>query len=391
MKISNLFKLLAVVFSLVFIVGCPLIESEVRVQPASNSEPSQVNVDINVDVGVEDEGEAGVDELVSEDGRLVIYRDPIFSSGSSNALVMGVQEVVLVKYYIANNTEQNVDIMGVTLSHYFSDENGEEFGQSLSKAFFCYSNIYGDPKLDEAFSVEGEFNFSGFSMPISSGSRVAFYVQVDISSYLEGAVSGSQHQITWQKFLDDGSLSIKAFGESSGLYLNEDEIFFREDGYIASQDFFVYRTKVIANWAADTPSGAAVGGDDSVVGKVKIYNSANAGSYEAIIKGIDLKISSSFDPGAFEVKVYREHQFSASRVFRADFDLGGDLNSTISLIFDQAVSATDGGTETFIITMDTYAAGVNDSLAIRPVGIYWSDGVSGIHQDPDMDWQVLAY
>jgi len=165
-----------------------------------------------------------------------------------------------------------------------------------------------------------------------------------------------------------------------------------------------YATKISVAFASDTPSGSvySTGGDDQIIGKFVVTNSANAGNYSATIKSLNFTMSQSGTSKAIatvaQMKVYKSSVLAANLVantiFAADDDHDisdtgfvatgtnavTDTESNAAMGFED-VEIEAGQSQTFIVTLDTDdfiaadTAAESISIGMASDDILWRDGV----------------
>ena len=118
----------------------------------------------------------------------------------------------------------------------------------------------------------------------------------------------------------------------------------------------VYRTKVTAAWASDSPSGARVGSSAETIAKINITNSANAGNYTATIKYVNLALSTTISNTANRaMNVYKDNLSTAS-LGATSWLATENRNFSNSEYTDAGLTNVEiaaGATKLFLFTLDT--------------------------------------
>ncbi|MCX6799558.1 MAG: hypothetical protein NT091_00210, partial [Candidatus Falkowbacteria bacterium] len=222
--------------------------------------------------------------------------------------------------------------------------------------------------------------FSQLGLVIPAGTPKILTVKGDVLSSANGAASGSTHiiAILAKPGLTSGpgmTAAIQAQGISSKANIVV-SIPFNQYG----SEMTVYRTKLTASWASDTPTGASSGSSAQTIAKINITNAANAGSYSATVSAMNFVISSTIVTAAstHALTVYKDAvggtalattNYAASQVFSGTSALPA---------FTTATEIAAGATKLFIVTLNTSdaASTKNLSVYVDTTGITWTDGTT---------------
>ena len=211
-------------------------------------------------------------------------------------------------------------------------------------------------------------------------------VKVDATPYSSGAVSGSTHTLAILANYNGGNEGVTAFGVSSGTELTGATLDFSAspDADVTVNQMTVYRTKLTAAFASDSPSGATTGGTGATVAKFVVTNSANVGNYSATIKVMNIGMDQTgiSIPAATNraLTIYKD-SLATSALATTNYGTANNGNFTDSAFTDAGftdVEITPGTSKTFFVTLDTNDAGTTDSLSINleASDITWTDDVT---------------
>lgn len=228
-------------------------------------------------------------------------------------------------------------------------------------------------------------DFAGLTLTIPRNSNKVLVVKADITTFDDGATSAGVHKFALLIDKGSGSNSVTVKGNSSGTTLSGGTL-----DYTSSPDVDVdgnsitpYRTKISVAYASDSPSGASVGGDDAVVAKINITNTANVGNYAANIESLNFAISqtgvSAASGSSRQVKVYKDSISSGNLLVTTQFV--NNQNITNTEITDAGftdVEVAAGTSKLFIVTLDSQDAGSDDKISINvdQGDVEWGDGSS---------------
>lgn len=217
---------------------------------------------------------------------------------------------------------------------------------------------------------------------IPAGTEAVLAVAVDVTSYLDGAVSGDSFRFALSQALADGTLSIQG-ATGDGRILTGDDIVVGPgdtDETVVGNWFAMFRTSVTTALSPSSPSGMHAGAAEQVVARFTIASAANEGGYSATIWSafvLDATLVASAprlfrvwvdDPatGAFLGTVIAERTFAAGERLaalppypvphRAPFDIPA------------------GATRTVTVTADTQDARPGDMVRVE-IGVRFGDGV----------------
>lgn len=232
--------------------------------------------------------------------------------------------------------------------------------------------------------------FSNLTLTIPADSSKVVTVKADITPYSEGGTSASTHNLAILPDYDGVTASnqegVTALGNGSGSSITGASLDFGStpDAGVTTETMTVYRTKLTAAWASDTPSGAASGGTGATVAKFNITNTSNVGSYAATVRtmnvGMDVT-SLSIAAGATRTLSIYKDSLATSALGTTTYGHTNNSNFVDSVITEgnfTDVEIAAGATKTFWVTLDTLDATTNSSLSINLEAgdIVWYDGVT---------------
>jgi hypothetical protein len=232
--------------------------------------------------------------------------------------------------------------------------------------------------------------FNNISVSIPANDSKIIVVKADIGTAADGASGGSTHTFALLTTNGTSAETIVAKGAQSGVVLTTSGATLK---HYSSSDtatavdqsgsqMTVYRTKVSAAFASDSPTGAGVGNASQVIAKINITNSANVGNHTAIIKYVNLALSTAniSNTATRTLTVYKDST-STTALGTTTFDLSWtptqanfhNTDMTNAGLTD--VEIASGATKLFIFTLDTSDAGTTDSLSVNMAAsdIGWND------------------
>ena len=280
-------------------------------------------------------------------------------------LVMGAADQEVARFKLEASASENLDVTQLVISDSVSSVATGTL-QNI-KIYDGTTLIAGPVQLDttNATTTYAHAVFSGFTLTIPANGNKIITVKADVSPASAGAVSGSTHTI---KMLVDNGITatetVTVKGAQSGTVLTTaaDTI-----DYYSSTDpttdvdqegnaMTVYRTKVTAAWASDSPSGASVGSSAETIAKINITNSANAGNYTAIIKYVNLALSTTISNTANRaMNVYKDN-LNTTSLGATSWLAAENRNFSNSEYTDAGLTNVEiaaGATKLFLFTLDT--------------------------------------
>lgn len=242
---------------------------------------------------------------------------------------------------------------------------------------------------------DGYVTFTGFTDTITKSTNKIYSVEAKVGSWQTGT-SGDTEQIKigsdYIATENDSSTStpITAYGSLSNTQLLESDGTISITGTNAAANAMtIYRTKVAAAIASDSPSGSTVPSATHQIAKFTISNESNEGTYSANITGMSVTINatnlteSGSATGTRTFTIYKDSVTTANKVAEAVLNYGtaaaGVYGGTIDFGSTTASSATaalasgwtnytvattssttfasteipSGGSKTFILVADT--------------------------------------
>jgi len=319
---------------------------------------------------------------IAAQGNLTITKDT--DSPLAQQLVMGETGQTLAKFKFAADAAEDINITKIVINNLMTTT-----GTGTIKNLKLYD---GDTQVGQTVQFTSEYAsttyaaFDGLSLTIPRNGNKILTIKGDVNTYDNGATSGSTHEISIYPTYDGTNDPVTATGASSGSSITGGylDIGGTTDAQVRGNQMTVYKTKITVAWAADTPSGSSVGGDDYTVAKINISNSSNVGNYSATVKTLNLAISQTGISltADRQLKIYKDSIAIGNRLVTTTW-LGsktenfGNTNITDAGMTDVEISA--GGTKLFIITMDTQDADSTNSLSIYVAAndVQWTDGTGG--------------
>jgi len=183
-------------------------------------------------------------------------------------------------------------------------------------------------------------SFSDLGIIIPRGATKSFKLKTDVSTPADGAISGSTHMFA---LMTDEP--IVATGVSSGQPVKVTQW-----GPQAANPIAVYRTKILVEWASDSPSGATVGHSTQIVAKVRITNVLNPGNRAAIIKYVNVRLTTNISNTAARALAVYEDNTSIAALGVTNWVVNGDTRFDDSMT---DVVIAPGASKLFIFTLDT--------------------------------------
>lgn len=279
-------------------------------------------------------------------------------------LVMGSVDQEVAKFKLEASTSENLNITGMVISDQVS---AAATGTLANIKIYDGTTLIGGPvQLDttSATTTYAHAVFNNLNFNITAGQTKTITVKADVGVSTD-AVSGSTH--TFGILVDNGTLTdepVTVKGVSSGTVLtvaaNTIDLYSTTDTAAdvdqVGNTMTVYRTKVSAAFAGDTPTGAATGSSAQTVAKINITNSANAGGHTAIIKYVNLALSTTISNTANRaLNVYKDNTgttaLATTSWLSASVQNFGDTAITDAGMTD--VEIAPGETKLFIFTLDT--------------------------------------
>ncbi|MBU1203317.1 hypothetical protein KKH39_04735 [Patescibacteria group bacterium] len=315
-------------------------------------------------------------------GNLTITADP--DTAIAQQLVMGATGYEVAKFRLTADASEAVNITELVISDNVSDAatgtlknlklyvGGEQVGNTVQLDTTSATSTY----------VHATFSSLDINIPVSS--TVIVTVKADVSPYSDGAVSASTHTLAILANYSSGNEGVTAFGVGSGTELTGGTLDFSAspDADVTTNQMTVYRTKLTATFASDSPSGASTGGTGKTVAKFVVTNSSNVGAYSATIETMNVGMDQTgISIPAATTRALTIYKDSLATTALATTNFGGGSNQNfsdtgISTFID--VEITAGASKTFWVTLDTNDAASTDSLSIslEAGDVIWTDGVT---------------
>ena len=309
-------------------------------------------------------------------------------SPNATQIVLGSTDLTLGKFKLASTASEDISITDLIVSVQVSSAATGTL-KNL-KLFVDGAQVGQTSNFGTGFTTTyANVSFSGLNLTVPKNNNKIVTVKADITSYDDGGTSGGTAKVTLAANTGSGTRAITATGASSGTSVTAPS---NTEGTVAADTMTSYRTKISVAFADDSPSGSAVGGDDAIVAKIRITNSANVGNYDAVIESLNLALSqtgiSAAAGSSRELKIYKDSVTVANLLVNTNFGTPSrnieDSNITTAGMTDVSIAA--GASKTFIVTLDTQDAGSDDKLSVGVAAgdVSWSDGVStGITSVPD--------
>jgi len=261
---------------------------------------------------------------------------------------------------------------------------------------------------------DGYVSFTGFTDTITKNSNKIYAVEARVGSWQSGTSGDTEKLLIAADYqmVNGTSTPITAYGVSSNTQLLEsDDSLLFSAATVPGNTMTIYRTKIAAVVASDSPTAAIAGGDDQTIYKFTVSNESNESSYSASLKGVKATINASnlSDTVSSTRKfiLYKDSISTANLVAQINLegktatygqgvlDFGAaniDANAIVSGFTGYTATSTSvntvmlagveiaaGGSKTFILVADiapkTNAS--NDStlsISLSSTGLTWSDG-----------------
>jgi len=320
------------------------------------------------------------DAYISDAGNLTISIDS--ETPASTQLVMGQTNREMARFKLTANAAEDINISRIDLSNNVSTAASG----TLKNVRLYMDGVPVSPSvnfdLGNSIDTNVRASFRNLDITIPKNTTKVLVVKADVTSYEDGGVSGSTHTLALLVDFGIGSPSVEAYGASSGVYIDYDRIVYGTNpntDQIANQ-MTVYRTKATIAWAADTPSGSAVGATNAIVAKLVISNSANIGNYKATVEALNFKLVQTgiSNTANRNMNIYKD-SVSTAALATTSWNANENFGNTSILnenFTDVEIAA--GGSKLFIVTLDTVDAGSDDkmSIYIDRDDVVWSDGAT---------------
>ncbi|GEM_PF-1140582 len=325
---------------------------------------------------------------IASAGNLTITLDG--DSPDAAQLVLGNTGYEMAKFKLAADAAEDVNITDLIVSVSTSNP-----GSLKNLRLYVDGQPVSNPvNLGATAATTTYYNatFSGLTLTIPRNSNKIVTVKADTTVYDDGGASGGSFYTAMLYNVGTGNgygtssvEPVSALGASSGSSLTGAtlDVSAATDDDVVADEMKTYKTKVTAAFASDSPSGSAVGGDDAIVAKFVVSNSANAGNYEATIENLNFAISQTgvSATASRELKVYKDSITSGNLLVTTSY--GSTVNFVDSVIdagdfTDVKVAA--GASKTFIVTLDTQDAGTDDkiSVGLAQSDVSWNDSSNDV-------------
>ncbi|MDD5071899.1 MAG: hypothetical protein PHQ42_04160 [Patescibacteria group bacterium] len=312
-------------------------------------------------------------------------------------LVMGATDQEVARFKLEASASEDINITQMTISNSVSSAaTGTLKNIKIYDAADPSTSIGGPVQLDttNATTTYAHATFGGINITVPAGGSKTIIVKADVATAGDGASSASTHQ--FGMLIENGitaTETIVAKGVQSGVVLTTSG---NTIDYYATSDsttdvdqtcntMTVYRTKISAAWAGDTPSGSTVGSSAQTIAKINLTNSANAGNYTAIVKYVNLALSTTISNTANRTLTIYKDSTSTTNLGTTNWLATGDQNFGDTDITDAGmtdVEIASGATKLFIFTLDTTDGNVTGDFALSvnmaAGDVVWYDGVSTV-------------
>lgn len=305
----------------------------------------------------------------------------------SQQLAMGEYDYAVYKVKFEASAVEDWRLSYLVITNAMLNTIGSHVGTLKNVKIYNGSNLLSGPRQFDPGNADPPYSdavFDNLDFIIPAGSSRILTIKVEVGTAADGAVSGSTHTLRiWARRDAWPRETIRAMGINSGI---TNRIHFHQKAFDVDKDqvgntMTVYRTKISAAYAKDTPSGAATGNSAQTVAKIYITNANNVGNYAAIIKSIDFAFSTTIPSNGArrELKIYKGSITVANRVAVASFtERFCDTKIGDSGFADVEIPA--GATELFIVTLDTTEGSMTGdfslSVNLSEGDIIWSDGAT---------------
>lgn len=327
---------------------------------------------------------------IASAGNLTVTADA--DTTIAQQVVMGATDQEIAKFKFTTDAAEAVTVSQIVIS----DSVSSAATGSLKnlKLYVDGSQIGQTVQLDTTYATTTYANavFANLSLVIPADSSKIVTVKADVTPYTEGGTSASTHALAILPDYDGVTASnqegVTALGNGSGSSITGSLLDFTAspDAGVTTNTMTVYRTKITAAWASDTPSGAATPGTGYLIAKVNVTNSSNVGSYAATIRVMNIGLTesgfNSIAAGtARTLSVYKDNLSTTplDTTTYGDPYANIDIGNSGFLAADMTdVEIAAGATKTILWTLDTNDAGTTDSLSvnIEAGDIVWYDGVT---------------
>ncbi len=319
-----------------------------------------------------------------------------FSTPATNNYVMGSVGIPIAKFFLeTTSTLENVTVTQLVASFDVSlgaaaflknirlidNDTGKQLGQTIAAPSTVVNG------KNAGFKNYTHAVFTGLNLTITPSPKNVvkiLTVMADFATY-DGAGANATGQTISPALLttfsgNEADVSVTGVGVTSGLPAFTIISSNHQDGARA-KELTLYRAKLTAAWAADTPVGPNSPSAAQLVAKFVLTNLANAGTYAATVQTINLGFLDSNVPATLSrlLSIYKD-SLATTELARFSYLAGqrffGDSAITDVNFTDVAISS--GSSKTFYATLDTSDFGANQTLSARvpEKGVEWSDGVT---------------
>lgn len=353
---------------------------------------------------------------VASSGNYMVALDPDSPVALKlSPVLMGATNQMLAKFKVTASTTENINITQIVLSNNVSSaatgtlqniklyelESGNQIGSTV-------------PSFDttNATSTFVHAVFSSLNWSVPKGTSKTIVVQADVTTFEAGSytTTGQTNVISFLKYYSGTSGSFTSTGASSGISitpsLNAGSTTWGGVGsnniVVSAATSTLYRAKLSTAWASDTPSGLTSGSATQTIGKFVIANAANAGSYSATVKKIDLDLSTTISIATGNSRTLSIYKDSVSGTALGTTSFGGATNQNFTATNITEGNFTDveissGASKTFYAVLDTSDASANKTLSVT-VGsgdVTWTDGITAsitsMTEDLPLTTKTLSY
>ncbi len=311
----------------------------------------------------------------------------------ANNHVMGAVGVTIAKLFIATSSSpENVNVSQIVTSFAVSpgaevflknirlidNDSGKQVGPTVPAPSAMVNG------KNAQFKNYTHAAFSGFNLVIPKGLTKTLFVMADFETYGNSGATTTGQTFTPALLTtfsgNAADVSAVGVGSTSGLPAFTVVSANHQDGARA-KEITLYRAKLIAAWANDTPSGPSAPSAAQRVAKFVLTNFANSGTYPATIQTINLSLLDSNITATATRTLYIYKDSPATTELGSFNYLAGQRffgNSAINDANFTDVEISSGSSKTFYATMDTtdFYANSAFSVSVEDTGVVWSDGIT---------------
>ncbi|MBT3539009.1 hypothetical protein HOF40_02740 [Candidatus Parcubacteria bacterium] len=320
------------------------------------------------------------EQYIASNGNLTVTVDG--DTANAAQLVLGSLQQELGTFKLEADAAEDINVTDLVVSVSTTDT---EQGTLQNLTMYIDGEAYGPTvNLPLAVSTGTYWNasFSGLDLTVPRSKNVLITIKADLTTFDNGGDADGRFHAAMVYNIGSGSEPITATGNSSGASITGVDLYLgaATDADQVGNEMITYKTLLSVAFAADSPSGSATGGTDSIVAKFVVSNSTNVGSYSATLENFNLTIGNTgvSATAARTLDIYKNSVSTANSVASTDWGTA-HMNLADTVISEAGftdISISAGGSVTLIVELDTNDAGSDDKLSfnVNASDVQWTDG-----------------